>query len=155
MKKVFLFLLAGMFAAGSYADTDITLSVKSVDGGAVNFNIADIQNITFAGNMMVVKTLEGEERLDIDSIDDMVFDIVSGIEAVYENDSADGLFLKVEKGVLAASESDTMLNLRIFDMGGRLVDMASAMSEISYDLSHLAKGTYIVTVNDKAIKFIR
>ena len=40
-------------------------------------------------------------------------------------------------------------------MNGRMLDMVSAESEISYSLADLDKGTYIVMVNDKAVKFIR
>lgn len=155
MKKVFLFLVAGMMSAGVYADNDIKFVVNGSDGSQKQFQLDEIENITFVGNMMVVRTAEGEETLDIDSIEDMLFDIVSGIEDVYESQTDGGLLLKVEGGILKASQNDAALHLRIFDMSGKMMATSSAVAELEYDLSTLNSGTYIVMVNDKAIKFIR
>lgn len=155
MKKLFLFLLTGMMSVGIYADNDIQFIVNGSDGNQKKFQLDQIENIVFVGNMMVVRTSQGEESLDINSIADMLFDTVSGIEGVYESQADGGLLVNINKGILKASHPDTPIHLRIFDMSGKMKASAEGMAELEYDLSVLDSGVYIVMVNDKAIKFIR
>ena len=95
------------------------------------------------------------ENINIDDVEDMVFDVISGIEEIRDYDLAEGLNVSINGGVLTANQDGKTIIVRVFDMNGRMIDMATADSEISYSLADLDKGTYIITVNDKALKFIR
>jgi len=67
----------------------------------------------------------------------------------------EGLEVTVSDGILRATYPENTLTLRIFDLNGRAVTTVSAEAELSYNLTDLAQGTYILMVNEKAIKFIR
>lgn len=136
------------------ADNTVSLIVNTNDGKK-QYEINTIDFIDFEDDVMKIHLDQTVEDINISDIEDMVFDILSGIEDVRDYELADGLDVSVKGGVLAAVQEGKTITVRVFDMNGRLIDMASAESEISYSLADLAKGTYIVLVNDKAIKFIR
>ena len=66
-----------------------------------------------------------------------------------------GFDVTISDGILRATYPETALTLRIFDLNGRAVTAVSADAELTYNLNDLAQGTYILMVNEKAIKFIR
>ncbi len=154
MKKHVLLSALALFASTVMADT-IQLSVNNSNGEHTVYNVDDLVNITFDGDDMVIQHANGSDRHLIDNIEDMIFGTVSGIEEVRDFDLNDGLNVAIRGNILTATLPDGEITLRVFDINGRAVDTSSSRSEISYDLAELAKGTYIIMVNDKALKFIR
>lgn len=153
MKKHVLLSALALFATSVMADT-IQLSVNSSNGEQTIYNVDELVNITFDGDDMVIQHANGSDRHLIDNIEDMIFGTVSGIEEVRDFDLNNGLNVAIRANILTATLPDD-ITLRVFDINGRAVDTASSRSELSYDLAELAKGTYIIMVNDKALKFIR
>ena len=157
MKK-FIIALAAValgFGGASANDDIVRFKVNPTSGETQIFEIKKVDKITFENDEMVVKHLNGEERFDLDGIDFMDFDVISGIEDVYETETADALNISVRNGLLKASLPDSDITVRIFDFNGRAIDMVQGNSEVEYALYELPKGTYVILVNEKAIKFIR
>lgn len=157
MKKFALIVMAGILGLSAYADTKTMLVVSGADGTKRQFDITQVKHITFDNDneKMTISHFDGDEEFDINAIDEMIFGVVDGIESVYDFNMGSDLNLVVDHGMVLASQPEKELVLRIFDMNGRLVDTATAFAELTYDLSQLPGGIYIVSVNDKAIKFIR
>lgn len=154
MRKFGLLVLLASGAVCASADNTVSLIVNTNDGQK-QYEINAIDFIDFEEDVMKIHLDQTVENINIGDIEDMVFDVLSGIEDVRDYELADGLDVSVKGGVLAAFQEGKTITVRVFDMNGRLIDMASAETEINYSLADLAKGTYIVLVNDKAIKFIR
>lgn len=157
MKKMFLMAAAGMLALSSLADDKVpALQVKSSNAvDPVNFELARIQKITFDGETMLIQNADGTEQFNMRDIEKMVFASVSGVEEIVDFDLGNDLAISIRHGELTARQEGQDLNLRIYDLNGRSIDTRSANSELNYSLNALSAGTYIIVVNDKAIKFIR
>lgn len=156
MKKFGLLVCCALGAFYVSADNTVNLVVNTNDGEK-KYDIKTIDFIDFNEDQDVMNIhLESTvENIDIANVEDMVFDVVSGIEEIRDYDLADDLHISIKGGVLTATQEGKTLTVRVFDMNGRALDMATADSEITYSLADLAKGTYIIVVNDKAVKFIR
>jgi hypothetical protein len=153
MKKTIVLMAAALLAAGASADTKKMLEVKEYNGTSHKYDITEVINITFDGDRMVVNhATDGLREHDIEAIEVMRFATVSGL---YEFGLDEGLEVTVSNGILRATYPENTLTLRIFDLNGRAVTTVSAEAELSYNLTDLAQGTYILMVNEKAIKFIR
>ncbi|MDE6256291.1 MAG: T9SS type A sorting domain-containing protein [Muribaculaceae bacterium] len=157
MKKFGLLVACALGSLCATADTTVNLIVNTNGGEPKKYDISTIDFIDFNEDqdMMNVHLANTVDNIEIDNIEDMVFDIISGIEEIRDYDLADGLNVSINGGILNATQDGKTITVRIFDMNGRMLDMVSAESEISYSLADLDKGTYIVMVNDKAVKFIR
>lgn len=146
-------MAAALLAAGASADTNRELQIKEFNGNTSHYELSKIINITFDGDKMVVNhTTDGLREHDIEAIEEMRFGTVSGL---YEFEMAEGFDVTISDGILRATYPETALTLRIFDLNGRAVTAVSADAELTYNLNDLAQGTYILMVNEKAIKFIR
>lgn len=154
MKKVILFATAAIMAFSAWADQEYHLVVKGADGTQQKFNINELDHISFDGDKMLVHKDGVATEFAIDDIDHMTLDLIEGIEATFEK-NFEGLQLAIDHGVLTAAQPGTQLNMQIFDLNGRLVAATAADSELTYSLIDLPAGAYIVTVNGKAVKFIR
>ncbi len=143
-----------MLSLSAWADQEYHLVVKGADGTEQQFNINELDHISFDGDKMLVHKGGTATEFALDDIDHMTLDLIEGIEATFEK-NFDGLQLNVERGVLTASQPGAQLNMQIFDLNGRLVAATTADSELTYSLIDLPTGAYIVTVNGKAVKFIR
>ena len=153
MKKTIVLMAAALLAAGASADTKKMLEVKEYNGTSHKYDITEVINITFDGDRMVVNhATDGLREHVIEAIEVMRFATVSGL---YEFELDEGLEVTVSDGILRATYPENTLTLRIFDLNGRAVTTVSAEAELSYNLTDLAQGTYILMVNEKAIKFIR
>lgn len=157
MKKLLFLLVLGFVASYASAETKTMLKINVLNGEEQAFDISEIQNITFEDGVMKVKNANGAVTdFNIDNIDDMVFTTVVGIEGVFDYALENNLNIKIENGLLTATQPDTQLTLRVFTVAGANVDMRQGQSVITYQFSDLREGeVYIILVNDKAIKFIR
>lgn len=155
MKKTLILSLLACAAFTANADDIINLKVAT-KSGETSFDIKEIEKITFDGDKMTVSQFEkAATDFDINSIDEMTFYVISGVENVYDFDLENRLNVKVNRNILTATQPGQHLSLRIFDLNGRAIDSREAEEELSYTLSDLPKGIYVIIVNDKAIKFIR
>ena len=154
MKKLGLLVCCALGAFWASADNTVNLIVNTNDGEK-KYDIKAIDFIDFNEEVMNIHLENTVENFNIDDIEDMVFDVVSGIEEIRDYNLADDLNISIKGGVLTASQEGKTITVRVFDMNGRVLNMATADSEISYSLADLDKGTYIIMVNDKAVKFIR
>ena len=157
MKKIFLFLVSGMLSLSAFSETQTVLTVSVSDGTTQEFDIKDIKNLTFdnENELMNVNLFDKTETIEISDIDEMFFATFNGVESIYDVDLGQDLNVTLRYGVLYATQPGSNLNMKIFDMSGKLIDSKTAFEELTYSLSDLAGGIYIITVNDKAIKFIR
>lgn len=157
MKKIFLLLFSGMLSLSAFSETQTVLTVSGSDGTTQEFDIKDIKNITFDSEMelMNVNLLDKTETIDISDIDEMFFATFNGVESIYDVELGQDLNVTLHYGVLNATQPGATLNMKIFDMSGKLIASQTAFEELSYSLSDLPGGIYVITVNDKAIKFIR
>lgn len=156
MNKLFLTLSLSFFAVAAIAKTTTTLTINSNDGSKDPYNIEKIKSITFDGDKMIVNGTNGTaNEYNIDAIEIMTFATITGIEGVYDFELEDNLEISVNKGILSATQPDTLLNLRIYTINGQMVHSAEADSELTYSLADLPSGVYIITINNKALKFIR
>lgn len=156
MKKFGLLVCCALGAFYASADNTVNLIVNTNDGEK-KYDIKTIDFIDFneGQDVMNIHLESTVDNIDITNVEDMVFDVVSGIEEVRDYDLADNLNISIKGGVLTATQEGKTLTVRVFDMNGRALDMVSADSAVTYSLADLAKGTYIIMVNDKAVKFIR
>lgn len=155
MKKLVLLTVCAFGSLCAFADTTVNLIVNTNDGEKKKYDISTIDFIDFNEDEMKIHLANEIENINIDDVEDMVFDVISGIEEIRDYDLAEGLNVSINGGVLTANQDGKTIIVRVFDMNGRMIDMTTADSEISYSLADLDKGTYIITVNDKALKFIR
>jgi hypothetical protein len=156
MKKVLLTAFAlGMSVCAAFADDQTVLDIYSANGETQRYSITDIVNITFDGDKMLVNGTNGTTEFDIDSVEQMIFATVSGVENNYDFDLGNSLEVAIKNGMLTASQPEKEINLRIFTLQGEVIFATSADSELSYSLTELPQGVYLIMVNDKVIKFIR
>ena len=152
-----MIIAAILVAFTASAEMKTVLTVSGANGSKTDYDISQIKKITFdnENEKMTLSHTAGDETYNISDIEEMVFGQIDGVESIYDFDMGNDLMVNVDHGMLRASQPDKMLNLRIFDMNGRLIDSLSANSEHTYDLTALNSGIYIISVNEKAIKFIR
>lgn len=154
MKKYVLLSAVALFALPMLADTT-HMSINSQGGDEAKYDLDKIVNITFDGNDMVVQHADGTDRHDMNNIEEIVFGTVSGIEEIRDFDLNEGLNVAIRRNMLIATHEGNELKLAIYDTNGRLIEVAEGNDELEYNLADLAKGTYILLVNGKALKFIR
>lgn len=144
-----------MSVCAAFADDQTVLDIYSANGETQRYSITDIVNITFDGDKMLVNGTNGTTEFDIDSVEQMIFATVSGVENNYDFDLGNSLEVAIKNGMLTASQPEKEINLRIFTLQGEAIFATSAESELSYSLTELPQGVYLIMVNDKVIKFIR
>ena len=157
MKKISLLFISGMLSLSAFSENKTVLTVAASDGSTLEFDITDIKNITFDSEkeLMNVNLFEKTETLEISNINDMYFATFDGVESIYDFDIGQDLNVALRFGVLYASQPNSRIDMKIFDMSGKLIASQSAFEELTYSLTDLAGGIYVILVNDKAIKFIR
>ena len=146
-----------MLSLSAFSETHTVLTVSGNDGTSKEFDIKNIKNITFdsENELMNVNLIDKTETYGLSDIDEMFFATFNGVESIYDVELGQDLNVTLHYGVLNATQPGATLNMKIFDMSGKLIDSKTAFEELTYSLSDLAGGIYIITVNDKAIKFIR
>lgn len=157
MKKIALLVVSGMLSLSAFSETQTILTISESNGSTHEFDITEIKNITFDSEteQMNVNLWDNTQTIDLSNIDEMYFATFDGVESIYDVELGDDLNVSLRYGVLTANQPGATLNMRIYDMSGRLVASQSAFEQLTYPLSDLASGIYVITVNDKAIKFIR
>lgn len=146
-----------MLSLSAFSENQTVLTVAGNDGSTQDFDIATIKNITFdsSNELMNVNLLDKTETFEISGIDDMYFATFGGVESIYDVDLGQDLNVALRYGTLYASQPNSHIEMKIFDMSGKLLAQQSEYEELTYSLTDLPGGIYIITVNDKAIKFIR
>jgi len=153
MKKKFkLWMLAVGLCLGihsAHAADYIYLNVKSTDANTSDYELANIQKITFTSDDMVLWMNSGKVEIPMASIEKVLLsDIATGIvqQQVTEREDftfADGK-MTVQDGAIVT----------IYTLNGQVQKRFVAAGQTQIDLSDLPKGVYIVKVGKQAKKII-
>lgn len=161
MKKATVFVVSGLLLAGGLGARAVeTLSVvgNQADGTPpLKVKVTDESRMTFGPAGVLVTTGEETSAIPYEGLQSLTF--------VYEDASgvamdAVGCQLRLRENpvgsFLALTGHDgSAAKLRVTDLGGRLRLEAPAWSGEELDVSALAPGVYIVTVNQTSLKFLK
>lgn len=137
----------------AHAEADKSLCVSFNDGTKVEFALATTPDISFADDMMTVKTTSTTATYELWKVTTYTYsDNATAINSVTSNSKAefsvegDYIIVEAEKcKVSVYSINGTATNVTTTTVAGNTV----------VDLGSLERGTYIVKIDDKAIKITR
>lgn len=145
-----LILLAALsFSARGEA---YTLTVATVDGQKQQIELNDYPKITMNGGRLVIKSKTATVDFDLQKVADFKYVDAASVNSVVSDQSVtrqgDRLIFKAEDRDLAVS---------VCDMSGVVVfsRQIQAGDDGDFDLSQLAAGVYVVSVNNASFKIIR
>lgn len=144
-----IFLVALSFSARSEA---YTLAVTTVDGQKQQIELNDYPKITMNGGRLVIKSKTATVDFDLQKVADFRYVDAASVNSVVSDQSVirqgDRLIFKAEDRDLAVS---------VCDVSGVVVfsRMIQVGDESDFDLSQLAAGVYVVSVNNVSFKIIR
>ncbi len=149
--KIKLWMLAIGLSIGilsAHATDYIYLNVKSTDA-STDYELANIQKITFTSDDMVLWMNSGQVELPLANIEKMLLsDMTTGIIQQQMTEREDFSFvdgkLTVEDGAIVT----------IYTLNGQVQKRFVAAGQTQIDLGDLPKGVYIVKVGKQAKKII-
>lgn len=159
--KILLFILilvAGMNALDADAQN---LVIKTNDGKETAKPLTSLKNMTFPnGNLLLTYASGSTDSYSLTDISKLFFgDAITGIDeqqgsegaeklSVYPNPANDVINLK--------NAPDGTSTVKIYRMEGVMVlNKEISAGSLSIDVSNLAKGFYLLTLNGQAFKFIK
>lgn len=153
-----IFILSSSFLANA-ADEQQKLVVMSKSGVATEFDISKIGKVTLDNNNLTIIMADGsKETLNIKDIDKLTFDAEisdSGVEMVEARAGAD-LHITVENNLMRFTErNDKDINVTVYSSNGAQVLKSKGVGTVQVDFNGMSSGVYIITANDKVIKYIR
>lgn len=134
----------------------------STDEAPFSFDLKELAHISFEGKNVVFTSLTGATRsMAMCEVSELRFsnEAYSGVESlatdgvalsVYPNPTADILYLCLPDGIEPAAAS-----VAIYSVNGKQMWAADGLATSSLDVSRLAQGVYILTVNNHSIQFIK
>ncbi|MDE7153741.1 MAG: T9SS type A sorting domain-containing protein [Muribaculaceae bacterium] len=159
IKKLLLSLCLGILVSASAAAQDVTTAKIKVDGKESSLGemiITTGSQITFADGNMVVTTGDDTQSFSLDEIKEITFDLSMSAADNIEAELTQDLAISLTDGILTVtSESDSAVDIAVYNINGSHVASAHAVGTASIDLNGLAKGVYIIKANQKVIKFNR
>ena len=148
--RTLLTLLALLFCVSGFSDNYQYLTINQTDG-ETQYELSQIQKITFDSSDMVVSLTNGsEQRLPLASLQKLFFSN-GGASAIASAQSSKSV-VKVQDGLLHVRVAQGE-HLIIYNMKGEAVFSASQPME--RELDNLPKGIYIVKTGDKSRKIIK
>ena len=143
-----LLSLLFFFATTGRADEYTYLTVSQSEG-TTNFEVSQIEKISFDQSDMIVWLSNGsEERLPLAGLSKMFFS--KGLQGITQL-SASGSKIKVENGLLKV-QVDEGEAVFVYNLKGE--EILSARHSIAYNLNQLPKGAYIVRVGNESKKLM-
>jgi hypothetical protein len=139
------------------ANADEYLVVQSANGGASQkFNVADITQISFSGNDMVVEQSSGSTTIAVTDIEQITFDLqTSAVKTVEAELSEDVTFAASNGVVTITNPTGNALNIAVYNLKGMPVYQRTGVSSDTIDFNAMSAGIYIIKANNKVIKFTR
>ena len=140
-----------MTSLPSFAQTKLV--VRGTDGKDITTQLQKISEITFSEAGMTIVSADGKQTVPIADIVEMTFDISQTGASNASADLGDVKLALIDGRLTATAQGQ--IGLTVYDVKGQLVATATGDSEVSFDFQPLAKGIYIVKVNNKIIKVTR
>lgn len=156
-RSKFLCTMLLLVATSFVANADEYLVVQSANGGASQkFNVADITQISFSGNDMVVEQSSGSATIAVTDIEQITFDLqTSAVETVEAELSEDVTFAASNGVVTITNPTGNALNIAVYNLKGMPVYQRTGVSSDTIDFNAMSAGIYIIKANNKVIKFTR
>lgn len=152
MKKQALTLALAMAALCANAETK-PLTVIFNDKTYVTFSLADTPDVTFADDKMTVTTSSTTASYELWKVDSFTYDrTATGINSV--NETAENDIAMEGNNIIVGTEN---CKVNVYSLNGTAASVATttAGGKTIVDLDSLRRGTYIIKINDKAIKITR
>ena len=158
------YLLAGLLLVVCFisinrvtAQNNLIFALKN--GASKGILVANLDKITFAsGSLIVKKTDTTTESFMLTDIQKMTFGIFSGINDVVSNQTNLAVYPNPASTTirLINSPTDGDLNIAIFRIDGvQLINQQLHTATDMIDVSKLARGLYLLKVNNGIIKFTK
>jgi hypothetical protein len=152
-----LFAILGILGIPVLSQT-ITFDVKKWNGEVRQIEIGSLNKITFTNNELSLNYLNGNnENIETSSIQNIIFSTTTGANnpladndnlIIYPNPSTDFISLK--------NSPEIEVNIVLYTVSGsQLMSIQHYAGNDPIDIRHLAKGIYIIKVNNKALKFTK
>lgn len=112
--------------------------------------------ITFEGGNAVITAGTETGTYALTDISSITFDLESGAAEEIEADLSDNLSVSISGGIISAvSSTDDEITVNAYGINGIPVIAAKAKGSVTIDTNSLAKGIYIIRINNKVIKYNR
>jgi hypothetical protein len=158
MRNKFLMILSLVCLFGSAvagADAQSFLNINCTDGSEKKINLETIGKITFSGTNMILNYLGGNsEPMDMTIIKNIVFNKPTSISETTSNSFFSIYPNPVSNYLCFKNVPSGDLNISVYSLSGTVVlklQVSSSLGQI--DVSGLAKGFYLLKVNDRIFKF--
>jgi len=152
MKELRLFL-ATLLVALAVPMTADTYSYITVGGseGAKSYEIADVEQITFSADSMLVHLSSGAvQQLALSGLSTMEFSNTNGIAIVDKQAS-----IHLTGDGLLRINTDEGAQIFLYNVGGRLEKtVRAAATPVDIDMRSLPRGIYVVRVNNSTKKIV-
>lgn len=148
-------LIAMPFMAGAQTTSDVKMVISGAGGNMGSLPLTTGTTLSFSGENLVVTQNDTSKEFKLADIDNIAFSAqVSAAEDVTVD--LQSLKVNLSGGVLTASAAEaTPIAYRVYSVNGAAVMAGEGSGAVTVDLNPLAKGVYIIKINDKVIKFNR
>jgi hypothetical protein len=154
---LFLFALFGMGVMNVQSQT-VSLDIKNRDGGEINIDVNTLKKITFANGMMILNYRIGSvENIATSSIQKLVFTSFTGFNDLQVEPKTMIVFPNPTKEFISLKNiPDSDIKIVIYSINGlQMLTLQHYTNNEMIDISHLAKGIYLIKVNNQALKFTK
>lgn len=156
MKKAIFLLALAFGAGGTAAEAQESLVVYNAAGAeAQSFALTDIVKITLGDDDVTVVTSGSKaSTFKYDDVRSIKFsNLTTGITPAQITGSDLKLYLR--NGMIGAENAVKPAKAMIFDLSGRAVMTRDGWDGTPFSVASLAKGVYILKVNNNTLKFTR
>lgn len=156
MKRILLFFVAifSMFQFASAAEAGDNLIISTKDGQQVTYLLSTRPVVTFEGTDLVLKTTEVTVKYPLADIEDMTFDLASGIQPVKMDQN---ISFTIDANHIAANGLKNGEVLQVFSLDGKVLVNATASEDgqLSVSTEALPHGVYVVKAGKKSYKIMK
>ncbi|MDO9255477.1 MAG: T9SS type A sorting domain-containing protein [Bacteroidales bacterium] len=153
-----LILVAGMNSLEADAQN---LVIKTIDGKEAAKPLSTLKNMTFPGGKLLLTYTSGStDSYSLTNISKLFFgDAITGIDDQPLSETAGELSVypnPAENVINLKNAPEGISTVKIYRMEGVMVlNKEVSAGSLSIDVSNLAKGFYLLTLNGQAFKFIK
>ncbi len=154
MEKRRLLAVAGMMASAvCFAQDEVTINLSS---GNKSYKIDDVKSITFDGaSLKVHKQDSGTDAYPFSDIVKISFDTSSGVSGMKV--AGGKLTISVAPGSdvirIGGYDAKTRYDVAVYSLSGEKVIGIGGWKGEGVDIAPLAKGVYVLKINDTTVKF--
>lgn len=154
--KLLLIVLFAGIVSSQLKSQNFSLNIKKADNTEKNIQLSLLKKITFSGTDMVLNYQAGStENVAVSLIQKVTFSPFTALSSTYEDESIFSVYPNPSSEyIYLKNVPESITSIRIYSISG-IQAMNLLLADKKIDVSQLAKGIYLIKVNNQVSKFTK